>query len=594
MAEPRETPQLTVRAVVTGLVLGALLAPANLYAGLKVGWAFNMAVTSALLSYGFWGVCARFGARPMNLLENNVNQVVASAGAMIASAGLVAAVPALSMLTGYEWSFLRLSAWTLCVSLVGVACALVTRHQLLVRERLPFPSGIATATTLAQMYARGREAQARLRALLASGVLAATVKALVDVLRLRALPLPGAFALPSSAHASARITLGNLGFAFDPSLLMVAVGALVGLRAGLSMLLGALLGWGLLAPQVVARGWVDVAALAAREAWYGTLVNWMLWPGVALMVSAALTSLASAWLLTRRRRALREAPACSPDEPAAKLRRTPIFVLVVVAFALSISLQRLLFDIDWTVALLGSALTFVLATVAARVTGETDITPIGAMGQLTQLAFGLIAPGQVAPNLMAANVTGGAASQCADLMQDLKSGQLLGASPRKLAVAQLIGIVGGALSGSGAYLLLVRDPTTMLLSADWPAPAVATWRAAALLFAQGLGAAPPLSLSAMAFALILGCALALAERLLPPRAQRFVPSPASLGLALVIPASYAMSMCAGALLAHAATRSAPAWSERFVLAIAAGAIAGESLTGVFSALAASVPALLSR
>ena len=71
-------------------------------------------------------------------------------------------------------------------------------------------------------------------------------------------------------------------------------------------------------------------------------------------------------------------------------------------------------------------LTFVLALVACRVTGETDTTPIGAMGKVTQLIFGALSPGNMNVNLMSANITAGAAASAADLLTDLKSGYLLG------------------------------------------------------------------------------------------------------------------------------------------------------------------------
>lgn len=598
----REQPQLTVRAVLTGMVLGAVLAPANIYAGLKVGWAINMAVSSALISYGFWGTSARvIGTRPMNLLENNVNQVVASAGAMIASAGLVAAVPALTLLTGYEWSFRTLAPWTMTVSLVGIVSALLTRRQLLVVERLPFPSGVATATTLQQMYARGATAHARLKALIAAGSVAALVKSLVEVFALRALPLPGSFAL-ATRQGVRTVTLSNLGFALDPSLLMVGIGVLIGPRAGLSLLLGALLAWGVLAPLVISHGLVDPGVAGATASWFGGLVNWMLWPGVTLMVAAALTSLASSWrsLLPQRRRDVRAADDARDDYDRAPAWARPLaiaFALVVIA--LSVILQHVLFDIDLYVSMIGTAFTFLLATVAARVTGETDITPIGAMGQVTQLFFGLIAPGNVAANLMAANVTGGAASQCGDLMQDLRSGEMLRASSTRLAIAQVLGVIVGAAAGSASYLLLVPDPRGMLLTEAWPAPAVATWKAAAEVFARGISAMPAGSGSAMAIALVIGVALALAERHLPTRSPRvarfarFVPSPASLGLAFVIPASYSLSMCFGALLALFLSRSAPRFSERLLLVIAAGTMTGESLTGVAFTITQTVRSLLS-
>jgi OPT family oligopeptide transporter len=317
----------------------------------------------------------------------------------------------------------------------------------------------------------------------------------------------------------------------------------------------------------------------------------LLWPGVTLMVAAALTSLALSFRTTRPERTS-EGPPVHPTLPTVgPVQRARALVAVLAVVAISVFLQHEFFGVRIHVALLGSALTFLLATVAARVTGETDITPIGAMGQVTQLLFGLIAPGQVTTNLMAANVTGGAASQCADLMQDLKSGQLLGANSRKLAVAQLTGVAVGALVGSASYLLLVRDPAAMLLTETWPAPAVATWKAAAEVFARGWDAMPRGSIPAMALALPIGVGLATAESKLSARWVRMLPSPASVGLAFVVPASYALSMCAGACLAWLLGAKAPRWSERYLLVLAAGAIMGESLTGVGFAVIETVRSL---
>jgi uncharacterized oligopeptide transporter (OPT) family protein len=81
------------------------------------------------------------------------------------------------------------------------------------------------------------------------------------------------------------------------------------------------------------------------------------------------------------------------------------------------------------------ALSFWLALVACRVTGETDTTPVGAMGKVTQLTFGALSPGNVNVNLMSANITAGAATSSADLLTDLKSGYLLGANPRQQFLA---------------------------------------------------------------------------------------------------------------------------------------------------------------
>jgi putative OPT family oligopeptide transporter len=593
-------PQLTVRSVVTGMALGALLAPANIYAGLKIGWGFNMSITAALLSYGLWqGVARPFRRRPFGILENNINQTTASSGAMIASSGLVAAVPALTILTGYEWTMGTLVPWTLCVSLLGVGAALVLRRQMLVVEKLPFPSGFATGETLKEMYARGGEATRRVGALMVGALVGGTGKVGHEVLGWSAwgIPLgyrPGAGTALATAGVG-RVTLSNLTFALDPSPLMAAVGVIIGPRAGASLLLGALIAWGGVGPWALAQGYIDLdlAELQPQASWFGSMVRWLLWPGVAMMVTAALTSVAMAWRSVAR--AFRHTGSVhgeDGEDPRQVIPRWAIGLLLGSSLAFAVVMQLGLFDIVWWIAVLGVLLTFVLAMVAARVTGETDITPIGAMGKVTQLFFGLVAPGGVTANLMAANVTGGAASQCADMLQDLRSGQMVGASPRHQALGQMFGVVAGAVAGSATYLLLVPDPKAMLFTDEWAAPAVATWAAVAEVFAQGVGAMPAGSVTAMIVGGASGVVLTVLERRLPARWGRLVPSPASMGLAMVIPAFYAISMFLGAMLGVLVRRAAPRFSARFLLVLAAGVIAGESLVGVGFASVATVRTLL--
>src|SRR3546814_14597983 len=82
-------PELTIRAILTGMLIGAALTPCNVYSGLKIGWSFNMSIAAGLLSYGLWQLGgSRFGARPWGILENNINQTAASSAASIISGGL--------------------------------------------------------------------------------------------------------------------------------------------------------------------------------------------------------------------------------------------------------------------------------------------------------------------------------------------------------------------------------------------------------------------------------------------------------------------------------------------------------------------------
>jgi OPT family oligopeptide transporter len=602
--EAPKPPELTVRAIVTGMLLGAMLAPSNIYAGLKIGWGFNMSITAALLGFGAWQVASRAtGARPFNILENTINQTSASSGAMIASAGLVAAVPALTLLTGYQWKLTTLVAWTFAVSLLGVGVALVLRRQMLVVEKLPFPSGFVTGVTLEEMYSHGEEAIARLKALLAGAFVGGGFKMATDLLSWSRLSLPFGYRSATGSALAGKgvhqVSLGNLTFAIDPSPLMLAVGVIIGPRAGASLLLGALVAWGVLGPWALDQGWISAEAVAAvaKEAgqdggatasWFGPMVQWLLWPGVAMMVSAALTSTALSWrafaaALRRTKEQITDSDQSLLEDPSSIVSRNAIIALLLGGTVLALVLQIALFDIAWWAAALGILLTFVLATVAARVTGETDITPIGAMGKITQLFFGVVAPGGVTANLMAANVTGGAASQCADMLQDLRSGKVVGASPRAQAIAQAFGVASGALAGSAAYMLLIPDPEQMLFTDEWAAPAVATWKAVAEVFASGAGAMPEASVAAMIVGTGVGTSLSLLERFATDRVKPFVPSAASMGLAMVIPAFYAISMFTGAMLGWLANRIAPAWSARLLLVVAAGVIAGESIVGVATA-----------
>jgi uncharacterized oligopeptide transporter (OPT) family protein len=203
---------------------------------------------------------------------------------------------------------------------------------------------------------------------------------------------------------------------------------------------------------------------------------------------------------------------------------------LLVASALVVALEIVLFDIHWTMAIVAVPLAFVLATVAARVAGETGIPPIGAIGKVSQLSFGIMAPAQPITNLMTANVAGGAAGQSADLLNDLKAGHAIGASPSRQIVAQCFGILTGSIAGSFVYLQLISDPVQQLLTPEWPAPAVATWKAVAETLSHGLSGIPDTAVVAMLVGGVLGVLLALVEARAPAKYVQWLPSGATAGL----------------------------------------------------------------
>jgi putative OPT family oligopeptide transporter len=585
------SPQLTLRAVLTGMVVGGVLSLCNIYTGLKIGWGLGMSITAALIGYGFWQLLTLTGkVRPFGILESNLNQTAASSAAAISSAGLVAPIPALTMLTGQTLTWIELVVWTFSVCLVGIVVGAGLRRQLIVVDKLTFPGGVATGNTLLEIYSHGQAAAQRLWMLGGAALLAAAVKITEDVAKLEKLALPGAITAKSGGGLEkaglATYTPANLTFSLEPTGMMYAVGALIGPRVGISMMLGSVIAWGWLAPHAFEAGWVPPGPADPVKPWFNAGIQWLLWPGVAMMVTASLTSFAFSWKSLVSLFRPGGGASGETDRAEAVMTRKWFIISLTGVTGLSVALQTLFFRINPLIAAIGVLLTFLLAMVAARVSGETNTTPVGAMGKVTQLVFAILSPGQPAANLMSANVTGGAASQCADLMHDFKTGHMIGASPRPQLIAQVCGAFAGALAGCAGYLVLIKDPVNELMTEKWPAPSVASWKAVAELFQQGLGALPSGAIEGMVIGGVTGILLAVLEKTLPDKARTWIPSPTSVGLAFVIPAHNTISMFLGAMAAWVLGRRVPGWTARFLIIAASGIVAGESLAGVALALKA--------
>jgi uncharacterized oligopeptide transporter (OPT) family protein len=227
-------------------------------------------------------------------------------------------------------------------------------------------------------------------------------------------------------------------------------------------------------------------------------------------------------------------------------------------------------------------LAVIMGFVAARVTGETDVTPTKALGPVTQLIYGVITPGNLSGNIMAANVTGGIGLHAADLLTTLKTGWLLGAKPRHQFYAQLFGVLAGAAIVVPAFNLILPDPS-VLGSEAWPAPSCVVWAGVSKSFAGGIGALHPTARPAILAGLALGVALVLFEKFAPRKLRPLMPSPAGLGIALVLPGSNSIAMFLGAAAAEFMRRRMPALAEKTVVPVASGLIAGESLMGILIA-----------
>jgi uncharacterized oligopeptide transporter (OPT) family protein len=344
--------------------------------------------------------------------------------------------------------------------------------------------------------------------------------------------------------------------------MMAGAGLVAGPQNGLGVLAGSLLAWAGIAPALVRAGVVSEAA-------YGPLVGWLAWPGVALMLGSASVSLVGQ---------ARAVPRAIADLARLRGAGLPAVLLAATAGGAVIVAGALGFGLRPWQAALALLLAAVLGGVCVRAAGQTDIAPAGEVGQLAQVAGGLLSRTSVTANVGMGSVVSGAASQAAVSLWSLKAGHVLGASPRRQALGLLAGTALGAMVAVPAYLLVARAHGVG--TATLPVPGALPWKAVAQAAAGGLAAVPPGALGAAAVAFAAGVLL---ELLGLTRVGRFLPTPGALGMGFIVPAYYAATIAAGALAGVAWRSRRPVSASALVPVIAAGAIAGESLAGVAAA-----------
>jgi OPT family oligopeptide transporter len=585
-----DMPQLTARAVLMGCMLGGFMSLSNLFIGLKTGWGLGIAITACILSFTLGTALRRFGLLNSNLsiLENNCMQSAASSAGYSTGSTMVSAVSAMLLIQGHHIAFWTLMAWTILLAFLGVFLAVPMKRQMINIEQLPFPSGIAAAQTLRSLYATGEAASKKAKSL---GIAALFGGATAFFRENTFAWWPGYLKLPQMIEFPGRLagqTPGAWTVSFELSSIMVAAGAIIGLKVAWSMLAGGILNYFLLAPYVYERGIIQGTG-------YRNIVSWSLWGGTALMVSSGLLTFAFQWktiwravagaggMFKWKKRKSADGAASASDLKKMDSIEVPgsWFATGIVMSGIGIvALQAFDFSISWWMGSMSVIMTFFLSVVACRATGETDITPIGAMGKITQLSYGIIAPSNITANLMTAGVTAGAAASSADLLTDLKSGYLLGANPRKQFIAQFLGIFAGAAVVVPSFYLLVPTPE-VLGGEKFPAPSAQVWKGVAELLANGLSSLHGSAKIAILTGMTVGMLLSVLDRFAPQKIKPLLPSAMGLGLAFVIPFWNTLSIFLGALIACFVRRTR---MEGYIIPAASGIIAGESLVGVLAAL----------
>jgi len=516
----------------------------------------------------------------MTILENNCMQSTASSAGYSTGSTLVSAFAAYIMLNGESLPIPLMLAWVFFLALLGVTMAVPMKRQMINVEQLRFPTGTAAAVTLQALHSHGGKGSRAAKALAISGVLAGISSFWTDGLVLISSRLEK-FSLGSLEAWFNEKLLGQewigrtVFFHWDP--IFLAAGALSGMRVGVSMLVGGTLCWAVYVPFLQQQGVIEGGG-------FRTIVSWTLWAGAACMVTSGLTAFALQWRMALRAfrglGAMFRSRSGRDVDPLEAIETPGSWFLggQVIGFAGLAWLGHITFQMPLWQSFVAILLSFALALVACRVTGETDTTPTGAMGKVTQLTFGVLSPGNMNVNLMSANITSGAAGSSADLLTDLKSGYLLGAHPRKQFIAQFAGIFTGTLVTVLAFRVMVPD-ASVLGSDQFPAPAALTWKAVAEALSRGVSSLDPIKIWEIA----VGGAVGVVMVLLPtwfPRAKKWMPSAAAVGLSWTFHWFYSLLFFLGAILGYVFQKRSPERSEEFTFPVASGVIAGGSLVGV--------------
>eukprot|EP01127_Copromyxa_protea_P015255 TRINITY_DN435_c0_g1_i1.p1 TRINITY_DN435_c0_g1~~TRINITY_DN435_c0_g1_i1.p1 ORF type:complete len:657 (+),score=104.12 TRINITY_DN435_c0_g1_i1:100-2070(+) len=614
---------LTWRAILVGVLVGCLMCFSNMYFGLQTGWVTMGSLQTSLLGFAVFKVILR--DQTFGPIENVLLQTAAVATAtMPLAGGFVGIIPALKMMTDADGGSIVLTWWELIVfagglAFFGVFFAVPLREQTILREKLKFPSGYATAEMIKILHNVKKEDTqvdddgeitdfmeesdvTRMERIMRSGEEVGLVRpnvekdlgrqlwVLIITFSISGVYMILSFFLPVLKNIPVFTYMGlpyatEFYWMLTPSFSYVGQGMIMGTNTCLSMLIGAVIGWGVLAPTAQYVGWAPGKTSSFSDGAQG----WLLWISLAVMMAESVSSLfvlIFKWIGHRIviYRSKKDAYLDDEADPATPEQQVPTWwwaTGLVFASALAVVCTWGIFRdrIPFYQPIIGVFLSLLVSVLAVRALGETDVNPVSGVGKLSQVVFALVAPNNIASNLVAGAIAEAGAQQAGDMMQDLKTGHLLKASPRAQFVGQVIGSFFSVFVAVGAFELYSNSYE--IPGPEFQVPTAPVWLNMARFVNNG-ELPPNVVWFCIAFA-ILAAALPIVQEVFKNR-KNYIISGMAFGIALYVTPNWTIPRFIGAMIQWFWKAKYPVSHDKYMLVTASGFVLGEGILSIVTAL----------
>ncbi len=612
MLDEKRRPELTFRGIIIGIVITIVFTAANVYFGLKAGLTFSTSIPAAVISMAILKAM-----RDATIQENNIVQTIASAAGTLSA--IIFVLPGL-VIVGYWTGFPFWTSAAICATggILGVMYTIPLRRAMVTDSDLPYPEGVACAEVLkvGSGDARGTEAErvetsgAGLKAVVWGAIVSAVFYVMVQT-KVFAEAVTSYFRVGGARS-------GATGFDFGLSFALLAIGHLVGLWVGVAMLVGALIGWAWAVPYFTHIHWTaGPAADAARAGWthyvrfmgagaIGVAAIWTL----AKLVKPLADGLAGSFRASRARKAgtLDQLPRTEHDIPIGMVGLVSLLCFIPIGWLLwTFAIQNGLGAAVVTLVIGGVAFVVLMSFLVSAVCGYmagligSSNSPLSGIGILVVVVAALLLVLAVKPFLPAGAdkalvgfalfitaIVFAVASIANNNLQDLKTGQLVDATPALQQWALVIGVLAGAVVIPPVMQLLQNTYGFIGAPGADPARALPAPQAGLIsALAKGVitGDVP---WNMIGLGAVIGVAIIFLDEILGLAKKGPRLPPLAVGLGIYLPTSTTLMVVVGALVGawfdrYAERRENAEATKQLGVLLASGLIVGESLLAVIYA-----------